>query len=283
MIYYGKIEHQVKHYSDLVFIGINNGLCSYLKDRNHSLYFFYSKLSGKRYKELLDEGFRRSGVYVYKPYCLNCLECQILRVPVKDFQMSKTQKRTWRKVYPFVNYKIEAPSFSFEKLSLYLRYIKAVHDEYWKKMYPDINEQDVIVKKLLTKEYYLLTSEEKRAVIDRFQEDYQGFLVDSCLDEGLTKELQIYYNQELIGFGIFDIVDDAWSSVYFCYDPDYRKWSIGTFSVLLEIEIAKSMGLSYYYIGYYIKDSKKMSYKNQFQPYEIKKLNDKDYQRSAQT
>ena len=52
-------------------------------------------------------------------------------------------------------------------------------------------------------------------------------------------------------------------------DTDYGKLSPGTISVIKEIEHAQSLGLKYYYLGYYIKDNHSMSYKGRFFPQEL--------------
>lgn len=71
---------------------------------------------------------------------------------------------------------------------------------------------------------------------------------------------------KLIGIGVVDMVDDGISSVYFFYDPAYKEYRLGVFSSIIEIEYVRWMRLSfpefrYYYMGFYIPNSKKMNYK----------------------
>lgn len=69
--------------------------------------------------------------------------------------------------------------------------------------------------------------------------------------------------------GFLDIGSSSMSSVYFFYDPDYHRYSLGTLAILREIEQAKKLGLTHYYLGYYIAENKHMNYKARFSPHEL--------------
>ena len=77
-----------------------------------------------------------------------------------------------------------------------------------------------------------------------------------------------------IGIGFLDIGETSLSSIYFFFDTDYNKLSLGIYSALKEIEYAKNIGLKYYYLGYYIKELSSMNYKSQFKPYEYLDFSD---------
>ncbi|GIX41030.1 MAG: putative arginyl-tRNA--protein transferase [Leptospiraceae bacterium] len=261
-------------YDKLIFIGTNQSICSYLKDRYHNLYYFTGKeISAKQYKELLDDGFRRAGFYLYKPFCNHCWECQIIRIPVSTFKMSKSQKRIWKRLKDYVQYRIQKPEFSLEKLSIYYKYLYYVHPD---SFFEDIKDKDIFIKKIINKQFTILNKEEQ-IELDKLINNYTSFFINTCLELNLTKELLLFKNNQLIGIGIFDIIEDYWSSVYFFYDPDYSKYSLGTFSALLEIELAKQYNVKYYYLGYYIEKCNKMNYKKNFRPNEIKKINEKNF------
>jgi arginine-tRNA-protein transferase len=264
-------------YNDLIFLGTSQNLCAYLKDRFHNLYYFTSdKISGKQYKLFLDDGFRRSGKFIYKPFCINCYECQILRIPLHSFKKSKSQRRIWKRLIDRIQYKIQKPLFTIEKLSLYYRYLNIIHKD---SFYEDIKDfhkiHHNIMNKLLNKDLEL--NKEEHFFLEPLKKNYQSFFIETCLENDLTKELLIFENQKLIGVGIFDLADDYWSSVYFFYDPDYSQYSLGNFSVLLEMEIAKQQGFNYYYPGYYIENCDKMNYKKNFRPNEIKRIYEKNF------
>ena len=90
-----------------------------------------------------------------------------------------------------------------------------------------------------------------------------------CRSLGESFFLEFTLNDQLIAVALTDVFDNALSAVYTFFDPDYSKNSLGTYAVLQQVEFAKFLSKSYLYLGYYIKDSKKMSYKEKFQPLEL--------------
>ena len=211
--------------------------CPYLPDRVSTLRFVDGFAAAPMYRLLLDHGYRRSGCYAYRPVCQGCDECQSLRVPVETFQMSKEQRRVWNRGRRIFEASITAPSFSKEKLDIYRRYLQYQHNDHKPKV------------------------DEPR---------YREFLVDSCLG-GRTMEIQFRAGIRLACVGIVDRVDNALSSVYCFFDPDFARWSPGTYSALYEIYLVRRWGLQYYYMGFYIRDCASMNYKIRYRPCELRR------------
>lgn len=69
--------------------------------------------------------------------------------------------------------------------------------------------------------------------------------------------MKYYLEDHLLAVGVVDLLAESLSSVYFYYDPDYKKYSLGVYGVLQEIEFVRHRKLThpefkYYYMGYYI-------------------------------
>lgn len=226
----------------LMHLGDMPEQCPYLPDRIARLRFGDGFLGAGLYRLLLDAGYRRSGHLLYRPVCIGCNECKVIRVPIASFRPSKEQRRIWNRGNRVFRAGLHAPSYSPEKAALYQRYLRYQHPE---------------------------GPEEAENSPEGAHERYQRFLVDSCLGNK-TIEVQFHAGDHLAGVGIVDHVADALSSVYFYFDPAYARFSPGTYSILWEIDLARRWGLTYYYLGHYIRECRAMNYKARFRPCEIK-------------
>lgn len=205
--------------------------CPYLPGlSSRSEAYLMDELGGDLYTWLMSLGFRRSGHIVYRPRCQSCNECRPLRVPAERFVPSRSMRRVWRRNVD-VTMDVGEPEATEEKHGLFCRYLDDQHDD----------------------------------TMSRSFEAYLDFLYRSPMD---TLEYRYRLGDQLVGVSICDRCPDGLSSVYMYFDPTQRKRSLGTLSVLREIQWCKLQGLPFYYMGYYVAGSKTMAYKARFRPNE---------------
>jgi len=191
--------------------------------------FFAGNLSGPELSWFLSRGWRKFGHYFFRPACPDCRACTPLRIPVDRFHPSRGQARVLRR-----NAHIQV---SFGPL----RYKKELFDLYH-------------------------THSQVRFGQESTFDDFIANLHSPSCPSLLTRyEL----NGRLLGAGYLDQGSDGLSSVYFVFDPDFSKLSLGIFSVLREIEEAKARGLSFYYLGYVVPGCTRMAYKAGFHPHQL--------------
>lgn len=210
--------------------------CSYLdhKDARSQVASPSYAVDSRVYSQLIRMGFRRSGLFTYRPCCDNCEACIPIRVLVDQFVPTRSQKRTALK-HRDLAIKLIRPSFKQEHYALFMRYQAQRH--------PDggMNQDST--------------------------EQYSQFLLRSQVDSYLV-EFSDPKTQQIKAVMLIDETDDGISAVYTFYEPENQS-SYGTFAILWAIEFTKKHQLPYLYLGYWIADSKKMNYKKSFFPSEV--------------
>ena len=96
---------------------------------------------------------------------------------------------------------------------------------------------------------------------------YESFL---CNDLGHSFYVEARIGEELIAVAVMDNCINGLSSVYTFFNPDLENRSLGQFMIIKQIElVSNNVELEYLYLGYWIKNSQKMSYKSKYQPGEV--------------
>ncbi len=208
--------------------------CSYLEDRQACSLVADPDfiLNTEAYSRLAQHGFRRSGRQTYRPHCDGCQACVPIRIPVAQFQPTRSQRRAWNRHIQLSTI-VKPMEFNDEHFTLYCDYQHARHTG--------------------------------SSMDDHNPDSYRVFLLESNID---TLLIEFREQQQLRMISIIDVLLDGLSAVYTFFDPKPQKTSYGIFNVLWQIELARQLKLQYVYLGYWIANCRKMEYKTAYQPVE---------------
>ncbi len=206
--------------------------CPYLPGRQtRNVAFRASRVPPGMYHDLMDLNFRRSGSVFYRPACRHCQQCRALRVLVDEFEPSRTQRRC-RERNRDLAVQVGAAEATEEKHRLYRDYLTRRHDR----------------------------------EMDDSWDGFTDFLYDSPLE---TIEVVYRLSDRLVAVGLVDVEPETASTVYCYFDPALAGRSLGTFNVLWTIDYCRRRRFEHLYLGYYVPDCGKMSYKANYRPCEV--------------
>lgn len=222
------------------------GECPYLPDRRERKVFTH--LIGKDAPKLNDQlthgGFRRSQNIAYRPACEGCQACVSVRVRVDEFKPTKSFRRTVSRNSDISGYPCGANATP-EQYSLFRTYIDSRHGN--------------------------------GGMADMTVQDYAAMIEDTFVD---TRVVEYRLRPEislagpdmrkgpLVAAALSDVLDDGLSMIYSFFEPTEFNRGLGTFMILDHIERARRLGLPYLYLGYWVRGSAKMDYKQRFKPQE---------------
>lgn len=215
--------------------------CPYLPGKQERKLFTH--LTGKRaialHHLLSENGFRRSQNLIYRPACDGCAACQSVRIVAGEFQLSKSYRRVLKDNADIV---VEPcpPRATPEQYALFRRYLEARHPG------GGMTQMSFV--------------------------DYEYMVEDTPVQSVLVEyRLRSVPNSPLVAVALTDVMPDGLSMVYSFFDPEFRARGLGNFLILDHIAQARSAGLGYVYLGYWVKDSPKMAYKGRFRPLEVQR------------
>lgn len=216
-----------------VFFVMQEVPCPYLPNRFERK--LITELQGPGAKRVYDSlsraGFRRSHHFAYRPACQDCQACVPVRIDVANFQSSRNLRRI-AKLNADLEVSEERSVATPEQYELFARYLATRHGD--------------------------------GEMADMDFDNYQAMVDDTALQTSVIEFRDSKRN--LIAGCLTDWLHDGPSAVYSFFEPQENRRSLGSYMILWLIEAARSRGLPYVYLGYWIEDAEKMDYKRRFRP-----------------
>jgi arginyl-tRNA--protein-N-Asp/Glu arginylyltransferase len=178
-------------------------------------------------------GFRRSHSIAYLPACSDCNACIPVRVRCDGFNPGKSFRRIKNRNSD-LDRTVVPPTATQEQYHLFSTYQDARHGN------GDMARMDA--------------------------RDYRAMIEDSTVETSIFEYRRA--DDSLIAVALVDILADGLSAVYSFFDPEEERRGLGTYIILDLIDEARVLSLPHIYLGYWIGDCRKMSYKMRFQPLE---------------
>ncbi len=212
-----------------------NDKCAYIDTHHQTTHYkVIDHCTKEKCSGLIERGWRRFGTMFFRPICSACDKCESIKIDVAQHKFSKSDRRVIKKASHF-KIVIQAPTLTAQHLELFKRYHEHMEGKRgW-------DHQSVSAQ------------------------NYFMSFVQGHSDFGY--EVLYFDKNQLVAIDLIDILDNGISSIYFYYDPDYQKYSLGKYSIYHQIEYAKQLNLDWVYLGYYVEECQSLSYKNRYQPY----------------
>ena len=215
--------------------------CPYLDGRQERKLFTH--LTGRRatslHHLLSDNGFRRSQNLIYRPACDGCSACQSVRIVAREFEVSARYRRILR-ANEDIAVEVCPPRATAEQYALFKRYLETRHAG------GGMTQMSFV--------------------------DYEYMVEDTPVQTIVVEYRQLSEpDRPLIAVALTDVMPDGLSMVYSFFDPAHARRGLGNLLILDHISQVKLAGLSYVYLGYWVKESPKMAYKGRFRPLEVQR------------
>jgi len=208
--------------------------CAYLTGEEQTTHYkVITNCSAEYCDQLICHGWRRFGEMFFRPVCPDCTACESIRIDVDSYRFSRSEKRILRRNED-LHVLIRRPGMTQKHLELFIDYHHYMHHRRgWE-------EQPVTPRNYYTS----------------FVHGYNDF----------GYEVLYFDKERLIGVDLIDILPSGISSIYFYYDPEYAKRSLGKYSLLRQIMLAQERRLPWIYLGYYVQGCQSLEYKREYTP-----------------
>ena len=215
----------------LVVVQDHHQVCPYLPDQTARmpLKLPIGGFTAQAMDWLLENGYRRSGEFVYRTQCPACDACEPTRIEVRHFRWTKSFRRVFNRGRRELEYRWQTPTVDSQRVELF-----NLHRN---------------VRNLASHD----------GPID--DDSYAAFLVSSF---GRADELSLYHDGNLVCVSIVDVGAESLSAVYTFFDPQFGRYSLGTYAILRQIQRAVDDNLRFVYLGMYVAENSHLNYKGRF-------------------
>ena len=176
----------------------------------------------------LSEGWFRNSILLHNSRVI-CLDGDVhsilnIRLPLQNHEYNKRLRKVWRQNHQRFRIDIQPVTLNQRKEQLYQQHTKRFKG-------------------------FLFES------LDQFLYAYGGSSVFK------TYEVCVYDGDHLIAYSLFDIGANSIASLLGVFDKGYSKFSLGMYTMMIEIEYAKTQNKSFYYPGYILDNTPNFDYK----------------------